>query len=521
MRINNYTFDLDSYFIFPNQMILEEEAYSREDFYKNLKALVRLRQPKLSFKKIMGEDETGEPTPVSYLMRYLARAKAADKSIDTLNFPISEVRLWTCSFYRFFFRQLRKLLEHTNEIQSDRLRETLEDEQWFEMVRSLLVEGEQIIDRMAEVRKYYENSGLSELAPIVDELGYAEEYCLYIFLDCLATVKHTFDLLKKSKITQRDAEKLLDAFIAEKRQMAVEKYKFYPDENSPTEILESYVVRRSFLKKRMQSVLYLDVRQKPLFYIQQQFGPMIAAGIAAAWWIFAELTLIKMSTSGRLSLQNISASGLIIISAFILAYVLKDRIKETGRVRFRSGIRGHIPDHNNEVYYHPDSTQMITVGRIKEYAHSKKKSQLSEDLLELLGEHTHLRIEESDRAVIHYRKKFVIQPKHLLRSKAARLRAIHDIVRFNFSSFLPMLDDPFYKRLAIDSDNEVTSLRLPKCYYVYMLNRYSIYEGKKDTKRKSHLDLVRLVLNKSGLVRVEILSKGQRGLIQKKSSSAT
>ena len=56
---------------------------------------------------------------------------------------------------------------------------------------------------------------------------------------------------------------------------------------------------------------------------------MIAAGFAGFWAVSAEILINQNNSSGA---QTLNTSGFILVTALVLAYILKDRIKELGKV---------------------------------------------------------------------------------------------------------------------------------------------------------------------------------------------
>ena len=74
---------------------------------------------------------------------------------------------------------------------------------------------------------------------------------------------------------------------------------------------------------------------------------MVAAGIAGFWAVLSELVIHNSNTDFR----SLGSSCLIIATALVLAYILKDRIKELGKNQFKRGLLGTVPYNQSSLLY--------------------------------------------------------------------------------------------------------------------------------------------------------------------------
>lgn len=140
-------------------------------------------------------------------------------------------------------------------------------------------------------------------------------------------------------IPEIDFESFLHRCIAMnrlERWYALKRGYTWIDENSSDGHVERYMYRRGVLKRRTWGVLYLNIRKRPLFEFQRQLGAMAAAGMAALWWVVAMYFITLrggafLGGNATVSDDFWKTNGFLIMTASMIAYVLKDRIKENGR----------------------------------------------------------------------------------------------------------------------------------------------------------------------------------------------
>ena len=282
------------------------------------------------------------------------------------------------------------------------------------------------------------------------------------------------------------------------------------EKESSSESVENYMYRRGTLKRRIWSVLYLKIRSRPLFAFQKQLGAMAAAGMASLWWVVA-MYFISTRGGGFIFGNGGSAqefwesSGFLIVTASMVAYILKDRIKENGRSFFSGRLLKSIPDNSERILYEPPTEAPIEVGNATEYTKFVDPSDLPVSVKEIRQKSyvDELEADDSPKDIIHYKKIIEIYPKAIARI-AYPIRAVHDILRINIASYLTRLDDPQAGTDVLTADGKMMSLKLPKVYHMDIVLKHALANNRRDDKEMVY-DHFRLILNKKGIIRIDRL----------------
>jgi hypothetical protein len=244
----------------------------------------------------------------------------------------------------------------------------------------------------------------------------------------------------------------------------------------------------------------------PLFAVQRQLGAMIAAGLAATWALIAQILLIRQVSQPQALADGLGLSGLLFLSAGILAYVVKDRIKEIGRSYFGGGVFRRLPDHSERIYYNNRSGKPTAVGEIKERAAFITPDALPPRIAALREATPDATIygDSGIGRVLHYSKSIRLSGKLRILNRYP-LRAVHDILRLNIDACLAKLGEPKRMLDMVTADGDVESVRFPKVYYLDMILNYSKID-QNGLKSHQSLEYFRLVIDKTGLMRIEHLN---------------
>jgi hypothetical protein len=310
------------------------------------------------------------------------------------------------------------------------------------------------------------------------------------------------DILPES--TYIDIQKQLTAYIRLERWYSNKAGFLWINSSTPLEQQEKFVTRRSYLKKHVQKALYLDARTKPIFSFQLQLSGILAAASAGAWAVAADIIIRAKIINNQSFQTQIGVSGFLLLTAAIMAYVLKDRIKEVGRSYFRGTLFSKVPDNSNAITYHSPHGSDLTLGNVSEFTKFTTFNKLPsyiQKLKLLTVEQTTIDPEANER-IIHYRKLITID-NATIQKLHQPVKAVHDILRFNVQEFLPRLDDPLHKEWAFEVNGKLNAMMMPKVYYLDVALRYSRYP--KTENNEVSYEFLRLVLTKDGLSRVDRL----------------
>jgi hypothetical protein len=517
-RPRRLQYKVDVYLFYPRQFGIDPQSYPKERFYSDVRPLIRFREPRLSFKQMLGRRPSAR-SPLVSLRQYVERLQAG-----TLDGPveqaIDEAQVFCCSYMGNVLRAIDRKKKRLSRIavgdipirkvkdeNGNKLPLPLETE--AEATARVLKRAERLLVKMdmvvVEFRSILDTARRIEgeiAKPLVVEMEAIDEYLYYRLRDCVAQVLTIFRYAPQPA-PEAAWEKLLEisrALLSAHEDYAEQAGYMRVDDASPDETKERYLHRRGELKRRIWQVLFLQIRTTPLFKFQQQIGAMIAAGIAAFWAVVTQIIIIRRYITHADPTDLFGITGIIFLIAAVFAYIVKDRIKEIGRSYFRGRVFGQLPDQSERIYY-----AERPVGHLRETTTFINAAKLPARIAEMrtracsvAGEG-----EESLDGVLVYTKDIVLDPGLAILGRY-RLKAVHDIVRLNIDAYLARLGEPRRSLNLVDLDGNVKAVTFPKVYYLDLALDYSRV-GRSGARETQAVDYFRLVIDKSGLLRVERL----------------
>ena len=495
---------VEAFLFYPRQFGLDAETYPKERFYSDIRPLIRFREPRLGTKQMLGKKAAVE-SPLLYLQKYV-EALAQGRLNDPVTRAVDETRVFACAYISGYLKNIdrrrKRIAELKGACELDAASEIFDKTaKVMEKANAVLVEFRKILTAASALP---DDLG----AELKLELKLVDEYCYYRLRDGIAYLSLMTEELRRARrepdvvrfmATMTDLLAVLDGDAAAKRYMVIR-----PDSSRAEK--ERFVRRRGELKRRIWGVLYLDIRTQPLFAVQRQLGAMIAAGLAAFWAVIAQVLMLKKFVIGGNASSLVGLSGLIFTSAGVLAYIIKDRIKDVGRSYFRSGLFREVPDQSERIYYRPSGRKPVVIGSIKEVAHFRPLDRLPPYIAELRENHYGKALSDAEAvdAVLHYKKTISLSRGIKILDRYP-LRAVHDILRLNIDACLPRLGEPTRQLNVVDAAGDVHQVEFPKIYYLDLALSYSKIQAAGTAVART-TDYFRLVLDKNGLLRIERLS---------------
>jgi hypothetical protein len=257
---------------------------------------------------------------------------------------------------------------------------------------------------------------------------------------------------------------------------------------------EYFTYRASLLKKSVQQALYLNARaSRGDMFVRNAVGA-VAAALAAIWALATQLPAYVVNLP--------AGTKALFFAGGVLAYVMKDRIKAlTSEALLK---RARTYDHAHWVYGEqlPDAGIGDFSARTAEAVRFLSSDEVPAEVSTVrLERRTVLNAEAAAEEVIHYRK--------LLESGVDAERAglpvgyrIRDILRINLRHFLVRLDDPVDRVDCYDpARGTFARVDFPKVYRLNLVVRVRREaDGGAPQERYAHL---RVAINKDGIVRAE------------------
>ncbi len=257
---------------------------------------------------------------------------------------------------------------------------------------------------------------------------------------------------------------------------------------------EYFTYRASLLKKSVQQALYLNLRaSRGDMFVRNAVGA-VAAALAAIWALATQLPAYVVNLP--------PTTKALFFTGAVLAYVMKDRIKAiTSEALLK---RARTYDHAHQVYGEqlPDAGLGDFVARSAEAVRFLSSEEVPPEVRAVrLQRRTVLHAEAATEEVIHYRKRLDAGSEEGSVGLPEGYR-VRDILRMNVRHFLVRLDDPIDRVDCFDvSASSFVRVELPKVYRVNLVVR--VRRESDDGGAHERYAHLRVVLNKDGIVRAE------------------
>ena len=262
--------------------------------------------------------------------------------------------------------------------------------------------------------------------------------------------------------------------------------------------LERHALRHRLLKKRISQILYLESHEIHRHQIYRNLAAAMGAGLAA---LFAETA--RYYNTVATGTADFSLRVAVFIGLAVVAYVFKDRLKDLSKDYFGRKVVGSLADRESRLqlpYVGPvGEPRAVDVARHQESVQGLGFDALPDDIRyvwERMGGEI-----ARGADTIHYAKELWIEPEALQTLEFGDL-SVKEVIRFDTTPFLAYLDEPLTELAQYDEVDGVVIRKAPKVYPLDVVLRVSLGpEGAPD--RSVQLDGFRVVLDKSGIVRVE------------------
>lgn len=434
---------VDTFFIFPSALQITENNFKKEEFKHNLKCYLSLSEQSPSLSGLRNE------------LSELRLSPGQEEESD--------------DFYRRFCLKYKTALQESS-------RSLMENQELsVEETEAFLQTVNKLLEEFRKIKSSQENS--DHLVQLLDKL---DEYLTVVTAFCLRDLSEVCIGEPRNKIL---------SFWQE-----VEKYRAsrFPVESIEGESKESaFLMRWSFLKKFVQSSLFLDIRYK-------QGAPLLTHSIygsaAALSMLFATVVaFFYQDRYGSLS-RNL-------FFALVIAYIFKDRFKEIVRDWLSNVIfRRWIPDRRLFIFFGKKK-----VGCAKENFDFVSLNELPISNKDILQEDARL-LSDCFRqskltpyacdSIFRYSREITLSA-----SEFPDEACLIDIIRFNISEFLHNLGATS-EGLPFFCDNG----KSPKGEkHIYLFRSFCVGE-------KSDSEVIRVTVNAKAVRRISIVKSFENGI---------
>lgn len=517
-------YDAEVQIQFPPRIGIHEGNYSHDKFYQDIKSYLRLQEPKLKiahFKAIL----EGANAELDSLEKKILLEKNSENKNQFLPFEnTTETKIFACAFIVRYLKRMEKIKRRLNKVAEKIKSSPSLDRSDLHNVT------QQTLDSLTHLLElFYKFRGFSSKVVQIENLNFdmtwhemklIDEYCSYRLRDGLLFIQQTVDellLLTTSEELNHLKKLILDSLIAERQYSKSMNY-FWLDENSSERYLEDYVKRRGKLKRRIWSVLFLESHKNRFFHLQKNFGPMVAAGLAALWAFVAQVAVFQALGRGieNPAFRLLSVGSVTIGVLAVVAYIIKDRIKEIGRTQFHRGLTGKLPDHAYQISYRNSQNKLVIVGSMQEafdFAYlpdlkisEHEKLAKDENGKDKVAKSNSKNVNESISQTLIYKKVFRIFPARIRKTMTRDTRGVHDVIRFNTTHIRKFMSDPQENILLLGSNDMLQKRPLPKTYDLYVNLHLQQKTGFLQKKTSSNVKYL-VTCSKDEIVRIEKIKK--------------
>jgi hypothetical protein len=455
------------YFFIPNSLQINDQTYTKNQFYLDQTNMIRFKTPVFTFKELNDPDNAESPLVRIILLCDYTQSAENGKAID------DEIKL----LGNIFHSTLRTRLDKLN--QSFKLKDaefSLQFDEFFQEILNLRT-------RFSNVQKSCQS--LWPSISLQNEFSYVEEFISLTLDDYLLPFLNRLRT-KKPQLLEIDA-KLCTFLVMEDKER---KEKIPALENSQTLGDDEFVLyRKGLLNKFILDPLLLktsrssvDVRFKGIILGLPAFFAMLVYSLLFFW-------------QGNVFLFN--SEPFILLSVII--YVLKDRLKEELRILSYRQAAKWFSDYTTKILAPADEASL---GNMHESFAFVDEGKIPQEIRDIRNREFHNVLEAIKRPeqIIYYKKTINITKKPT--KIEARFYGFSIIFRFDIHHFLAKAEDPYQTYFHLNPEsNLLEKIRLPRVYHlnIIMKTTTTVPEGPPLVELKKF----RLVVDKKGLKRVE------------------
>ncbi len=456
------SYDIETYLFLPNSLGINRHFYTKDDFYNDIQAYIRLKTPTVLLKDLI----QGENSPFQKLSRCFERltSQLTDIAISEYEY---QIKMFCCIFKSAIRDHVAFISTkiHTGDIQ--------------DLLGKYLEHTQRITQHFRKLRSIIN-------VPIINK----RLFSIYLFGDeylSLLIESYTYELLEILK--QKDfggKDKYMNQLLTLiSNELSYRQTQHYPSMPTLDSTNEEFIFRSGVLKKYMGSVLFLNTRIKQEGKFLEQLIFALAAGLAMA-----------IATAAAFFAQIEYASlSLPLFIVLIISYMFKDRIKELTRGYLGKRLRHFLFDHKMNIFYSPKEK----IGWCQESFAFTSWDKLPQPIVKLRDRDHFTEIENGwiGEKIILYRKRIKLFRKKLVHIyHDYPVESINDIMRLNVSRFLYKMDNPKKPIYVHTSGDQYKKIYGKRMYHMNMIIKYTM-------KDRVLYKRFRIVLSRGGIKRIE------------------
>ena len=446
--------EISVWFALPMAIGISSHNYSKSNFYRDVRSYTRLNTPEISLENLLDAPHS----PLKTLQQNID-APIQEKYIR------KEMKLWCTIFQKSM-------------VQADFDTKTPDKAlELIEISQKLIVQWRGILDK-----SHKHSRKTQKCAHLVDEM-----ISIRFETSCIWALK---------EFKEKVVDQIIPIIQQERQHREKHQYMKLSDiENGNT----TYLRKISNLKKYTSSVLFLEEHSAKWHHFLQHIIFGIAAGIAMAWAIFAQLfALLRFGINPS---SNMSASLILtFLGVGIISYILKDRIKATTSAYLFKKFSKYIFDQH---FYYSLPNQNKIISEISERMNFVKLKEIPKSIKQEWDELINQNFAFSlGGDTLHYYRKLKIHPNNAS-AIFQPYQGLVDINRFHLGQWVRTFADPKKRILILNDKNNIKSRSVHRIYTVDIGIQVT-----HNNQVEQHY--AKLFLNQNGIVKVENLVKTEK-----------
>lgn len=476
------TYTQEFYLFIPSSLQINQNTYTKNDFYLDETNLIRYKTPEFTFFEL--RDEKNERSPLNRIRQLLEGEETVEEGVHLSD----ELKLYA----NIFRSTLRKEVKHLIAlIKADKIKEERQLKYASPINQLIKTFSEHII----ELQEIYDEI----------ELNYFKTWKLILFHQQMLYIKefitdsiyfYLTNLLECIRLSigdrYKESDERLCNLLLKNNTSTKEAYVKALDKESREN--EGLLYRFGLLNKFvLESLLLFTSRFSLEQHYQERYQHWIS-GLSAGLAMLLYFSLFVWL--GNVFLIN----SIPFLMLMVFVYILKDRMKEGLRVYSYIQASRWFPDYTTIIM---SQDNKIKIGEIKESFSFINPLQLSSDIKEMRNIVFQNILEGYQRSenIIFYKR--IVSLNKLVFSKARR-HTLNIIFRFNIHRFLYKAADPFEIHLILDPlTKKLGSLSLPKVYHLNLIIKNTCLKPKDSQSPLISFQKLRLIIDKNGIKRIE------------------
>jgi hypothetical protein len=459
--VDRYT--VETFLFFPRNLDVNEETYSKRQFYRDLLLYIRFKTPDFTLAEL--GDPHQERSPLSRLAPKVRRLEAEPTEHHRASL-LYEIRLFGCALKSASRDALRALQNGPTTVAEAGPRAA-------EMARSLARAA-------AEFRRL--EPRLAGLPEARDTFRLTDEYISLLIENRAHQALNQLETLAPGSPGDPFRAAAAGLIRDETRRRRERDYPSLIREDGDNEV---FIYRQSVLKKFVAGALHLTMRPVNERRRKEQMALAVGAGVAM---LFATTVAFAVQWAyGTLSLT--------FFGALVVSYMFKDRLKAAAQDYFKRALSKNLFDQASDIL---DPHADVVIGRCREQVSFADERHVDPQVLRRRARDAMADMDNLGRSesILHYVKEITLRSNILLR-EGTRKRAVTDIARFHLGRFLSRMDDPEADVPVLGEEDRPGRRSGSRVYHVNMVIKLTSAQGVR-------YERVRLVLTRQGIKRLEL-----------------